>query len=131
MRVRSVVGLLCMLAVGCGGMPDSNVETSSSPLKKKSPLPGGRDRCAARAPSADEQEAIERDLSSAPQGKAATGVVTVPTYFHVVTSSEGVGDVSGLIPAQMQVLNDAFASAGFQFQLVSQDTVTNDEWYFS
>ena len=128
MRARSVVGLLCFLTVGCGGMADPDVETSSSALKKRP----GRDRCAVRPPSAADQEAIERDLSaSTAQAKATAGVITVPVHFHVVITSEGVGDVSSLIPAQMEVLNAAYASAGFQFQLVSQDVVTNDAWYFS
>jgi len=131
MRAQTVVGLLCILAVGCGGgMADPDVDTSSSALKKKGP--GGRDRCAARAPSAAEQEAIERDLSaSAPQGQNTAGVVTVPVYFHVVTDSEGHGNVSALVPAQIQVMNDAYASAGFHFQLVSQEVVANDAWFFS
>jgi len=133
MRWGSVVGLLCILAVGCGGgMADPDVESSSSPLKKKGP--GGRDRCAVRDPSAADQEAIERDLAaSIPQGKSTTGVVNVPVYFHVVIPSEGSGaeDVSDLIPAQMDVLNAPYASAGFQFQLVSQEVVTNDAWFFS
>ncbi len=133
MRARSVVGLMYFLAVGCGGMPESDVDNSSSALKSapKGP-PGGRDRCAARPPSAADQEAVEQAIAaSTSQKKTTSGVVNVPTYFHVVTSSEGAGDVSGLIGAQMDVLNDAFASAGFQFQLVSEEVVANDAWFFS
>ena len=129
MRVRCIVGLMCILAVGCGGMADRDVETSSSALKKKGP--GGRDRCAVRALSDAEQEAVERDLAASAVQRQVTGVVSVPVHFHVVISSEGVGDVSSLIPDQMDVLNAAYASAGFQFQLVSQEVVTNDAWYFS
>ena len=126
MRARSVVGLLCFLTVGCGGMADPDVETSSSALKKRP----GRDRCAVRAPSAADQAAIESQIAAS-TAKPTTGVITVPVHFHVVTRSDGLGDVSALIPAQMQVLDAAYASAGFQFQLVSQEVVANDDWFFS
>jgi Pregnancy-associated plasma protein-A len=131
MRARSVVGLMCFLAVGCGGMADPEVGTSSSALKKKGP--GGRDRCAVRPLSDAEQEAVERDLSaSASQSKATGGVVNVPVYIHVVKASDGSGSVlPQWLTDQVDVLNAAFASSGFQFQLVSQDEVTNDAWYFS
>jgi hypothetical protein len=132
MQARSIVGLMCFLAVGCGGMAEPDIDTSSSALKKKSPLPGGRDRCAARAPSVAEQEAIERDLAASGAQRQVTGVVNVPVYIHVVKASDGQGT---LLPKwltdQMDVLNAAYANAGFQFQLVSQDEVTNDAWYFS
>jgi hypothetical protein len=130
MRARSVVGLMCFLAVGCGGMPESEVDTSSSALKKKGP--GGRDRCAVRPMSDAEQEAVERDLAASGAQRQVTGVVNVPVYIHVVKASDGSGTVlPQWLTDQMDVLNDAFASSGFQFQLVSQDEVTNDAWYFS
>ncbi|HZJ52712.1 MAG TPA: hypothetical protein VFD38_01125, partial [Myxococcaceae bacterium] len=130
MRAQRVLGLglLGIMFVGCGGVADPTVDTSSNALSKR---PAGRDRCAVRAPNSSDQEAIEREIAASPQAKATSGVINVPVHFHVVITSEGVGDVSSLIPAQMQVLNDAYASAGFQFQLVSQEVVTNDAWYFS
>src|SRR5678815_1300169 len=130
MRAQRVLGLglLGIMFVGCGGVADPTVDTSSNALSKR---PAGRDRCAVRAPNSSDQEAIEREIAASPQAKATSGVITVPVHFHVVITSEGVGDVSSLIPAQMQVLNAAYVSAGFQFQLVNQEVVANDAWYFS
>jgi len=131
MRAGSVVGLLCILTVGCGGgIADPDVDTSSSGLKKAGP--GGRDRCAVRPPSSADQDAVERALSSvATQRKSGSAAISIPVHFHVVTSNAGAGNVSGLIGGQIDVLNAAYASAGIQFQLVSQEVVANDAWYFS
>ncbi|HLU66437.1 MAG TPA: zinc metalloprotease [Kofleriaceae bacterium] len=55
---------------------------------------------------------------------------TVAVHVHVITSSSGEGAVSsGQINSQIQVLNDAFASAGFSFTLASTDVTANDRWY--
>ena len=131
MRARSVVGLLCLLTVGCGGgIADPDVATSSSAVKKGGP--SGRDRCAVRAPSGADQEAIDRALASAaPQRKSGDAAITIPVHFHVVTSAQGAGNVTRFIGDQMGVLNAAYASAGIQFRLVSQEVVANDAWFFS
>ena len=61
---------------------------------------------------------------------AAFTTVTVPVYFHVITSSAGAGAPSGAqINSQINVLNAAYAGTGFQFSLVSTDTTANDAWY--
>ena len=55
----------------------------------------------------------------------------VPVYFHIIQSStDSTGGVtSNMITSQMTVLNNAYASAGISFQLVSTDRTTNDAWY--
>lgn len=57
---------------------------------------------------------------------------TVNVYFHVITSSSGAGNLStGAINSQMNVLNNAFASAGVSFNLAGVDVTANDSWYAS
>ncbi len=54
----------------------------------------------------------------------------VPVYFHVITSSSGAGAVSASqINQQMQVLNDAYADAGFSFTLAGSKETANDSWF--
>ena len=57
--------------------------------------------------------------------------VVVPVHFHVITNASGGGNVSALLAAQMDVLNAAFAPAGFAFTLASQEVVRNDSWFFA
>ena len=65
--------------------------------------------------------------------------ITVPVHFHVITASDGSGQVSSKqIRAQIRVLNDAYggrtspaaANTPFRFKLVSTDVTVNDDWYF-
>jgi hypothetical protein len=54
----------------------------------------------------------------------------VPVYFHVITSSDGRGDVNDtIVHDQMNVLNKGFEKTGLQFELVELDRTSNDEWY--
>jgi hypothetical protein len=103
----------------------------SSEGKVESAL-SGRGRCATPEPSsADAAAADVLAESSAATARAGRFAVRVPVYAHVVTDESGEGEVSALIPAQIDVLNGAFASAGFRFELVSTDVVANDAWYFA
>ena len=63
--------------------------------------------------------------------KDAGGVVTIPVYWHVVTSAAGAGNVSALIPDQMNVLRDAYAGSKFAFELKGIDVTANDAWFFA
>jgi hypothetical protein len=86
------------------------------------------DRCAVRAPSDEVQAQIE---AAANLATPRNGPVTIPVYWHVITTSGGAGDVSGLVPDQMQVLHDAFAGSGFSFDLQALDVVANNSWFFA
>jgi hypothetical protein len=90
--------------------------------------PVERDRCAVKDPSAAEKQDVDSKLAGV---SGASAQVVVPVYFHVITSSSGSGDGSGLVPAQLQVLNDAYARAGFAFRLDGVQVVANDAWFFS
>lgn len=102
----------------------------------------GRDRvrtCGFRDRSDDEARFEEmqfmRALQAArkPGGGGGTPSVTggtIPVYFHIITGSNGAGNVSDTqIKAQINVLNAAFAPTGWSFNLVAVDYTANDYWY--
>jgi hypothetical protein len=61
-------------------------------------------------------------------GGGTGGVVNV--YVHVITDSAGHGaPTSAQIADQIRILDAAYGSAGFDFNLVSTDTTANDAWY--
>jgi hypothetical protein len=86
------------------------------------------ERCAVDATPADQLELIELAAS---KGTDPGGVVTIPVYWHVITTTKGDGDVSSLIPAQMNVLRDAFAGSKFAFDLKNVSVITNNAWFFA
>ena len=58
------------------------------------------------------------------------GVIDV--YFHVVNKGTGIanGDITAtMITSQMSVLNAAYASTGWSFNLVATDRTTNATWF--
>jgi hypothetical protein len=83
-------------------------------------------RCAVQDPTGAEILAID-DATKSTTDKG--GVVTIPVYWHIVTKTDGTGDVSALVPAQMQVLNDAYAGSRFAFATQSVRVIANDTWY--
>jgi hypothetical protein len=86
------------------------------------------ERCAVDATPADQLELIDQLANKA---NDPGSIVTVPVYWHVVTTTAGDGDVSALIPAQMQVLRDAYAGSKFAFDLKSVEVVANNAWFFA
>ena len=62
-------------------------------------------------------------------GTTVTGGA-IDVYFHVITDSSGQGSVSQqAIDDQMKVLNAAYASSGWSFKVVGQDTTANNAWF--
>lgn len=55
------------------------------------------------------------------------GVIDV--YFHVVSNGSAGNISDSMITDQINVLNDAFGSRGWTFNLVSTDRTTNSTWY--
>ena len=90
-------------------------------------------RCATKSLSLTEQDEVEQNITERLKNKSRKpGVVIVPTYFHIINNGAGIanGDISQqMVQAQIKVLNDAYSTAGFQFQLVSVDRTTNASWY--
>jgi len=102
-------------------------------------------RCGAVHPDADtalEVEAFAQSYLSGgitangkPGGSTPPPTVTggvINVYFHVINKGTGIsnGDIpDSQIQSQMNVLNAAYASTGWSFNLVSVDRTTNATWY--
>jgi hypothetical protein len=90
----------------------------------------GSHRCAVEDPSAELQVLIEEQANALAR-RDDNSLVTIPVYWHVVTTAAGVGNISGRVPDQMQVLNDAYAQYGVVFDVKGVQVVANNAWYFS
>ena len=88
------------------------------------------ERCAVKQPPPADLAAIEEALATR-GGTDNNQFVTIPVYWHIITTTKGDGDVSGLVPAQMQVLNQAYAGSNFAFEVQSVQVIKNNAWYFS
>lgn len=69
-------------------------------------------------------------LRDNPTMEVSSGVINV--YFHVINKGTGIanGDIStAMINDQITVLNNAYASWGWSFNLVSVSRTTNATWY--
>ena len=92
-------------------------------------------RCATRDLDPDRKDQVDREVAETvrnaggPSGLATGGVINV--YFHVIRNSTGlIGDVTERqIRDQVAVLNGAFASGGWSFNLVSVDRTDNQSWF--
>ncbi len=93
-------------------------------------------RCSTRTPSDAERGQVDKDLAAArttgggavPQ--VAGGVVNV--YMHVINNGTGIanGDITAqMITDQINVLNGAYSSWGWTFNVVATDRITNADWY--
>lgn len=148
MRARTcadVLGLVLIatvLAAGCSGELDpgapaqedetavadvvpEQVESAPAPLRRG---------CATVEPPHLEKERIEQLVArwAAAPGLALRVPITISVHFHVINRGSGIanGDVpEEMIQRQIDVLNDAYAGAGFSFELVSVDRTTNPSWY--
>jgi hypothetical protein len=92
----------------------------------------GIQRCSTMHPTLAVREQIEAELeaaSFAPGASKATGG-TISVYWHTITSTSGQGNVSSSqISQQINVLNAAYASTGWQFALASTNVTANNSWY--
>ena len=101
--------------------------------KKNNPLPvptlaSRGERCATEVTPAATLDLIDTLTGST---KDSGQVVTIPVYWHVITPAGGGANVSPLIPAQMDVLRDAYAGSKFAFELKGIDVTPNDAWFFA
>lgn len=94
----------------------------------------GLHRCATLHLPLFERERIDLEvaeyISSFAPGKSAVTGGVINVYWHTITSSSGQGaPTTSQINSQINVLNNAYASTGWQFNLVSVDTTANNSWY--
>jgi hypothetical protein len=66
-----------------------------------------------------------------PSGTTALAAAggTIPVYFHVITDGTNGKVAATQITKQISILNAAYSSSGFSFDLVSTDTTVNTRWY--
>jgi len=91
-------------------------------------------RCATPEVDPLEAAAIDKHVQQWMSEHALSSVTsgTIRVYFHVIRKGTGIsnGDVpSTQISNQISVLNAAFASWGWQFNLFSTDRTTNSTWF--
>lgn len=131
----SIIGI-AVLTVACivGFRSDAQVTKNQDPHQKHT----GERFCPVH-PSDEELVAMETDFESkradlSRQGIAdATGGV-INVYFHVINRGTGIsnGDIpDSQITAQINVLNDAFASTGWSFNRIATTRTTNATWFNS
>ena len=93
-------------------------------------------RCVTKEPDENERGRIDQALRNFHDLREASGLNavggTIDVYVHVINKGSGIanGDVPpNQIQDQMNVLTNAYGSAGFNFNLVSIDHTTNAAWY--
>ena len=101
--------------------------------------PTGLIRCSQKDLSDAQRAVIDSEVSSAMAQRTTSGATlaavtggTINVYFHVINNGSGIanGDISDtMIRDQINVLNAAYASTGWAFNLVSTDRTTNSTWY--
>ena len=101
--------------------------TDASAQSLPASLASRAERCAVEATPPETLELIDR-LTGNP--KDTGSIVTIPVYWHVVTTNGGGGNISALIPAQMDVLRDAYAGSGFAFEMKGIDVTANSTWFY-
>ena len=120
-------------AAGCMGVADEDFtgedKSDTSPTVDTAAVPT-TGRCATPVPTPMEMELSENEASWYALGgqQAPSGAINV--YWHTITSTTGEGALTSTqINNQIQVLNNAFASMGFSFTLVSTDSTANNSWF--
>lgn len=137
--VLAFVLIVTSSAAACSSDPSAPVEEETvvadvepEPQAEAAPAPLRRG-CATVEPDETVRAAIDQVLRSrAAAGFTAGQSVEIPVHFHVINKGRGLanGDVTdAMILDQIQVLNEAYASTGFSFTLVSVDRTTNPTWY--
>jgi len=141
------------VAVGCGvGMePVESVGAQNGDLSKSVIFKQSYVRCSTREPTLDEMNQVELDLdrilgldrkkggghggtgggAGGGSGGGSGGVTggTINVYFHVITDGSAGNLSAGDINGQMNVLNAAYASTGWQFTLAGTDYTNNADWF--
>jgi hypothetical protein len=126
-------GLLASAAVTAFGQSTGAIEINGIKWASKEAFVNSGARCATKQVDATEVEEVGETIAERTRGRLRqVSTLYVPVYVHVITRGSGVanGDISqAMVNDQMKVLNDAFAAAGFQFDLVSVDRTLNPTWF--
>ncbi|TID13115.1 Extracellular metalloprotease [Venturia nashicola] len=77
----------------------------------------------------DTLKTLHSRLSSSANIAAANFSATIPTYFHIVSSTANKDMVTDkMISDQLAVMNARYAGSGFSYNLVATDHTVNDQW---
>jgi hypothetical protein len=130
--LRALAASLVVAAAASFSTDDLAANLSPEPQQRADALPSFAskpriDRCGVRETPVDQIALIEQAASRGLPDKG--GVVTVPVYWHIITTTTGGGNVSDLVPAQMQVLNEAYTGSKFAFEIASVEVIANNAWF--
>ncbi len=115
----------------CAGIaPDTDV----AELVSRKGEDAGVFRCGTRHPDLIERERVEAEVASrsVASGPASVTGGAINVYFHVINQGTGIanGDLSAtMITNQMNVLNSAFGTWGWTFNLAATTRTTNSSWF--
>ena len=135
-KLLAATFLAAVGALGCAAEPGNGDDSTgvddpaaAAAAPESAPL---RRVCGTLEPTEVQKDAIEQYVNDhVQQGHALTGG-TIPVYFHVINKGSGIanGDIpASQVTASIAVLNAAYASTGWQFNLMSTDRTTNATWY--
>jgi hypothetical protein len=111
------------VVTSCGGTDSAASGNSLVPTQSKF------ERCSTPELSAAEQLRVEMDIAAAPHRPRAANIV-ISTYVHVIRDSNGQGGpTTQQMNDQISVLNAAYASTGYSFNVVGTDYTNNSTWY--
>ena len=134
-RVGGLATALCLPVLAGASCGEPEVESATTELTTSGA--SGRksyQRCSARTPSDEQVSAAEAEVAAhraAGFGSTLSGA-TIDVHFHVVNKGSGAanGDIADKqISDQIDVLNAAYASAGYSFRLASTDRTNNATWF--
>jgi hypothetical protein len=92
-------------------------------------------RCGTKDLTEKEREKEENDiakyLAKNPRGRSSLETIKIDVVFNVIHKSNGTEGMlsQGDIDSQINVLNSAFASSGFAFNLREVGFYENDDWF--
>lgn len=89
-------------------------------------------RCGAPVHTPEAMQAIDAFVAARTRDGAVTAGGVIGVWVHVINRGAGIanGDLpDSQINDQITVLNDAYRSAGFTFQLLGIDRTTNSGWF--
>jgi len=131
------VGVLAVAGCGPVEIDEEAAELGSATAELRQQF--AHDRCGTHKPTVAEADALDRQFVADQAARAASGDFTtqvtggtINVYFHVIRRGTGVsnGDVTDtMIQNQISVLNGAYNSRGWSFNLVSTDRTTNSTWF--
>jgi len=122
--------LMAFESIGAPLKPDSFEPSSSSN--------SGQRTCGMREPGLADIQKVRDAHSNAKKPISTTEdpgpstppeSILIPVVFHIITSSTGEGNVSALVDAQVQVINDGYADTPFFFLVEKVEVIVNDGWF--